>query len=245
MNKNDIIKYLAIAGGAYALYWYLTNYGPSGAVTAGGVSWWNSWFGGSVAAPATTTTTTTTNGSGAGAGSGVPGTLTPAQQLAAAQSACVAPNTWNSLTQSCAPAVDYTGTLVPAYAAYGPGDTTAPNTGAPSTVETAMILQNYGGNASDMLTATKWASYRPMPLSTAQFSSAFPGAAATTPMNLGTFMNALYKAGLAGVGMVVPTNQGMGDVVGVGSRPSIPTGMGMAFGGRPIPSMFRTKETVN
>lgn len=54
MNKNDIIKYAAIAGGLYAVYWYLNNYGPTGAVSAGSVSYWNSWFGtaAAVAAPA-------------------------------------------------------------------------------------------------------------------------------------------------------------------------------------------------
>ena len=51
MKKNDLIMYAAIAAGAYGLYWYVTNYGPSGAVTdangnpiPGAVSYWNSWF---------------------------------------------------------------------------------------------------------------------------------------------------------------------------------------------------------
>jgi hypothetical protein len=69
MNK-DIMKYVLIGGGLYALYWYVTNYGPSGAVTnAAGAkvaaSYWDTWFGGAVAAASTTTT-----GSSAGAGSG-------------------------------------------------------------------------------------------------------------------------------------------------------------------------------
>jgi hypothetical protein len=54
MNKNDIIKYAAIAGGLYAVYWYLNNYGPTGAVSAGSVSYWSSWFGGTAAAPVVT-----------------------------------------------------------------------------------------------------------------------------------------------------------------------------------------------
>lgn len=45
MNKNDYIKYAAIAGGAYLVYWYVTNYGPNGAVSAGAESYWNTWFG--------------------------------------------------------------------------------------------------------------------------------------------------------------------------------------------------------
>ena len=46
MNKNDMIKYAAIAGGAYLVYWYLTNYNSTGAVSATNpVSYWSSWFG--------------------------------------------------------------------------------------------------------------------------------------------------------------------------------------------------------
>ena len=36
---------LVVAGGGFALYWYLNNYGPNGAVSAGSLSWWSQWFG--------------------------------------------------------------------------------------------------------------------------------------------------------------------------------------------------------
>jgi hypothetical protein len=64
MNKDDIMKYALIAGGAYAVYWYVTNHGPLGAVfAADGVtkvtpSYWDSWFGTTVTAPVVTQPTT-------------------------------------------------------------------------------------------------------------------------------------------------------------------------------------------
>ncbi len=51
MNKDQIIKYAAIAGGAYLVYWYLTNYGPSGHVSTGVQSYWDTWFGGASTQP--------------------------------------------------------------------------------------------------------------------------------------------------------------------------------------------------
>lgn len=70
MKKNDLIMYGAIAAGAYGLYWYISNYGPNGAVTdangnaiPGAVSYWNSWFG-----SAASTTAALPSGSSAGTG---------------------------------------------------------------------------------------------------------------------------------------------------------------------------------
>lgn len=58
MKTKDIFTYVMIAAGAYGVYWYITNYGPQGAVNdttgkpiPGNVSWWNSWFGTSTTAP--------------------------------------------------------------------------------------------------------------------------------------------------------------------------------------------------
>ncbi len=72
MNKKSILTYAMIAGGAYALYWYVTNYGPAGKITdangnaiPGATSWWASWFGASAAAAP-----------GAGAGTGAPASTT-------------------------------------------------------------------------------------------------------------------------------------------------------------------------
>lgn len=59
MKKNDVLMWLAIAGGAYAVYWYLTKNGPNGPVFNDqgqqiAPSYWDSWFGGEAAAPAQT-----------------------------------------------------------------------------------------------------------------------------------------------------------------------------------------------
>jgi hypothetical protein len=54
MNK-DMMKYLVIGGGVFAVYWYVTNYGPLGAVSAGHVSYWDTWFG-NAPAPVQTST---------------------------------------------------------------------------------------------------------------------------------------------------------------------------------------------
>lgn len=50
MKKNDLIMYGAIAAGAYGVYWYVTNYGPTGKVTDDngnklGSTYWDTWFG--------------------------------------------------------------------------------------------------------------------------------------------------------------------------------------------------------
>lgn len=49
MNKQDMIKWGAIVGGGVLAYWYVTHYGPGGAVSDGHMSYWDSWF--SSAAP--------------------------------------------------------------------------------------------------------------------------------------------------------------------------------------------------
>jgi hypothetical protein len=60
MKTKDIVTYALIAGGAYALYWYVTNYGPNGPVSATNPSWWSTWFGGTAGTGTTAATTTTT-----------------------------------------------------------------------------------------------------------------------------------------------------------------------------------------
>lgn len=85
---NDYTSLIILLGGAAAAYWYITNYGPNGAVSAGNVSWWTTWFGGTAAAlpPASTTTTPPTptptgtptgTGTGTGSSTGVTATVLP------------------------------------------------------------------------------------------------------------------------------------------------------------------------
>jgi hypothetical protein len=49
MNKDQMIKWGVIIGGGVLAYWYVTSYGPHGAVSAGNVSWWDTWFSGASA----------------------------------------------------------------------------------------------------------------------------------------------------------------------------------------------------
>jgi len=46
MDKKEIMKWAAIAGGTYLVYWYITSYGPTGAKAEGHASYWDTWFGG-------------------------------------------------------------------------------------------------------------------------------------------------------------------------------------------------------
>lgn len=81
-GMGDMMPVLLIGGGAFAAYWYATNYGPSGSVTnAAGVkvapSWWDQWFGAVTpatagAAPASGAAGTTVGTASAGAGAGAP-----------------------------------------------------------------------------------------------------------------------------------------------------------------------------
>lgn len=59
MNKQDLMKWGLIAGGAYLAYWYVNNHGPNGPVfDATGnkisLSYWDGWFG-TAPQPATVT----------------------------------------------------------------------------------------------------------------------------------------------------------------------------------------------
>lgn len=74
-DKSSLITALIVGAGGFAIYWYVTNYGPNGAVSAGAVSWWNTWFGATAALPAPGPVQ-------AGSGTPAPGTTTtqpPAQ----------------------------------------------------------------------------------------------------------------------------------------------------------------------
>src|SRR5690348_5626014 len=52
MNKDQMIKWGAIIGGGVLVYWYVTSYGPGGAVKDGHASYWDTWFGAGTPAPA-------------------------------------------------------------------------------------------------------------------------------------------------------------------------------------------------
>lgn len=79
MKKDDMITYLLIGGGVYALYWYVSNYGPAGkvAVSGGKGSYWDSWFGATTAAAGAAAPVS----GGGGSGTNVAGTGVPPQSL--------------------------------------------------------------------------------------------------------------------------------------------------------------------
>lgn len=82
MDKNKLILYGSIAAGGLLVYWYVNNYGPTGAVSAGHPSYWDTWFGTAAVTPVTTGTpapgTTAGTGTGTGTQTGTGGTVAPA-----------------------------------------------------------------------------------------------------------------------------------------------------------------------
>jgi len=207
MNKNDIIKYLAIAGGAYLAYWYVTNHGPNGAVYAAdgttkvNPSFWDSWFGGTATPTAV-------------APSAIPpATLTAAQlaakQLADAQAKCIAPNQWNGTNGVCVPPVQTTSA------------TTLINHVA------SQILAKANANNSTQYDADQWGYFYNQiytPLTPNQFGAAFP----TRPS--GNMTAAQWVTAVATSQGWTDTTalSGMGDIVRVPSISSVPM---MSFGG--------------
>lgn len=193
MNKKDIILYASIAGGAYLVYWYVTNYGPMGAVSAGAMSYWDSWFGQSAA------------------------TLLPVNQ----------------------------GTMPT-----GPSQQVTPpvtsTTANPVNDLRSRLLAAASAGASTMMNADQWNYYRnniaPPALTPAQFGAAFPNMTADRGPNMTVdqFLSAINAAGLVGnAGMMgIGMGRGIGDVIPVPSRPSVPM---MSFGGALNPA-FPSKK---
>lgn len=110
MNKN-VMNLLLIGGGAAAVYWYLTNYGPSGAAyNATGqqiaATWWQTWFSGT-AAPAVADTSTNPLSTSAvntptapvTAGTGLPATPVSTTSPANSGPSSVTPNAVDVKTQ--------------------------------------------------------------------------------------------------------------------------------------------------
>lgn len=203
MNKDDMVKYLLIAGGAYAVYWYITSNGPYGPVyNAAGQkiapSYWDSWFGTATAPvatappPASTTLVPVATAPGIAPGSATP----PAQQPAVSPSVSMA-QLRSALLQA---------------------------SGGDQTISTSSFLLN----------ADQWNYYRnnlqPPALTPDQFGrviASLPAGVSRDSMNVDQFLSALSASGVVGMsGMGY--GMGMGDVVPVMSRPSVPM---MSFGG--------------
>ena len=178
MNKNDMIKYLAIAGGAYLVYWYLTNYNSTGAVSAANpVSYWHSWFGAAtpVPAPGTAVSQVATPG---GPTTGLPTTMTPV----AAQ-----PNPQPVLTQPV---------NTPPVAA--PVNTQVRQSILAASANDPAVS---GGYAIPDVWSYYWQKVTGTTITPTQFSAMIQGNRA--PMSLDQFLATLPAAGLSGIGAVV------------------------------------------
>lgn len=179
MNK-DWMKYLAIAGGAYLAYWYVTNYGPSGAVSAGHISYWDTWFG-SATAPAPVQTGGPTS----------PGYPNQPPSPVTAQ-----PGTQATLTQ---PSSTPAHTTAPVSTALRQQILNA-STGNPA-------IQ--GGYAIPDVWSYYWQQITGRSISAQQLAQAFPPTSTGTgaPLNLDQFLTGLQGVGLSGVGHVVTVPQ--------------------------------------
>jgi hypothetical protein len=181
MDKKEIIKYLAIAGGAYAVYWYITSYGPTGARAEGHPSYLDTWFG--------------TNASNTQLiNQQAPTTLPSGYPNQPALN--TAPGTQPVLTQPSAPP-----TALP------PVDTSA----VKQQILAATAGQIQGGYAIADVWSYFWQQVTGRTITPTQFGTAFPGLSDTNrgaPMNLDQFLSKLSGAGISWIvslGAIVPS----------------------------------------
>lgn len=183
MKEGDLIKLLVVAGGGLALYYYLNNYGPNGAIaTVGGLSWWATWFGTSTGA----TTSTTSGGTSSGTSSGTP--TIPPSPITSVTSLSATPGSGVQTT--------YNGVLALTFPAVINGTSqtlivTSPTSGAPTGVYTAQ-----GQNILPLL-------------STAQLQTILAGAALPGSIGAGTsgtIAPPVTTPAPVQSGLVIPTN---------------------------------------
>jgi hypothetical protein len=207
MKKNDTLMLVAVLGGGYLLYWYLTNYGPNGqAVPGSGQTWWDQWFGGMGSGAGT--------GSGAGAGAAVPpgAAIWPNASAVSAGSGSGSAGTGSTGTNTGT----NTSTSNTNQGSNEDGGYAPVNSQPPATLY-ALIAQAAGGDHFQY-NAHQWNYYRnmvaPPDLTPQQFGLAF-GAQDQVPMSLTQFLQRLQSAGLVGM-------SGLGEVVAVPDQPSLP-----------------------
>jgi len=223
MKKDDMVMWVAVAAGGFALYWYLTKYGPNGAVTdssgnpiVGAVSYWDTWFGGVAAGTA---------GTVAGAA-----TQTPAQVFAA-----VAADTtfWNTLSAKygtqfgaglqavmsqyattptdAPPSLYASATSVSSLenaidAAGGPVTSTTPVTITPlppppptSLTPPGMVAQaliaSSGGNPATLLNAFQWNYYYAQKFGQPGSPITFSGVNMSQPISVSDYVSLMQQAG--------------------------------------------------
>ena len=212
---------LVLGVGAVALYWYLNNYGPNGAITnsAGqviGLSYWQTWFGGATTTTAPTVATSTTP---------VTSVTTPANPT--------------PITTPQQPVVSQPSTTVPVTA------TPTNPIAATSSVDpaTALITQS-GGNPNAQYNVDQWNYFSYQlgwpTLTPTQSGNVAAAAGGDNPMSVSQYLTAMQSAGLP-IGPVMFTTQIVGGATGVSGIVRVPAtgmgggagmGMGMSFGGR-------------
>lgn len=202
MDKKEIMKWAAVAGGAYLVYWYITSYGPTGTKAEGHPSYWDTWFGG-VLAPGSTQEQPATQLPPGTQVTTQPGLTQPSQQSQPVQPAqpsnvLAAIPDFTSLKQQIMAAIAASGNTIA------------------------------GGYAIPDIWSYWYQQVTGRPITASQLSAAFPpgpngvGAQST----LDQWLNAMAtKGGLSGI-VSVPSR--MSGIVPVPSIPSIPS---MSFGG--------------
>ena len=220
-GSSDMTMILVLGAGAVALYWYLNNYGPNGAITnsAGqviGLSYWQTWFGGATTTTATTVATSTTP---------VTSVTTPANPT--------------PITTPQQPVVSQPSTTVPVVA------TPTNPIAATSSVDpaTALITQS-GGNPNAQYNVDQWNYFSYQlgwpTLTPTQSGNVAAAAGGDNPMSVSQYLTAMQSAGLP-IGPVMFTTQIVGGATGVSGIVQVPAtgmgggagmGMGMSFGGR-------------
>lgn len=227
MKKDDWIMWLAIAGGAFAVYWYVTRNGPGGAVydangnaIPGALSYWDSWFGTAVATAQPVTGTTAT------------GTATaPASTLVTAPVTVPVSTPTSTSTPALAPVPTLIGSAGTIGAPTGPATPLPASTAAMLDPTSNALVNASGGNPSIQLTASQWNWYW-----THTFGDPGPFNLGDNgqPMSVQTYMQMRAAAGfpVAGGAMIVNTPGTPLRPVGVrtGNDPLVPFSGGVGGG---------------
>lgn len=228
MKQGDIITLVAVLGGGYAAYWYMTNYGPNGAVhnAAGakvGMSYWDSWFGSSTPATQIPAVQPMTNQLLPGSATIAPAPLNPPPPVNTTPSAPPTAVTTNPVTNT-------------------PVDTQAVN--ANLTALTNALITASNGNSQSQMNADNWSFFlsqiRGQALSAEDFHIAFPF---ITDTNRGFNMTAQQFA-TAVLGALGPGMASGPGISGIGAQVRVPS---MSFGsnrggGTPVLSAMRSRK---
>jgi hypothetical protein len=177
--KDDTLKIILLIGGGIAAWWYLTNYGPNGAVSAGNVSYWDTWFGTAAATATSSTPTSADPNPGYDYWNGTAWVSTAGTSIAPTNPAPTTSTTSTTTTSGSTPTSVAT--------------CTAPMAPASSTGATALIS---AANGQTQLTADDWNYYWSQITGITQTTDLFPCNNRATLMSAQDYVNARAAAGL-------------------------------------------------